>query len=250
MPRPEHPHISEVTQWIASTPWLPARQFHAMAVEKWGLEDAPALRTIANALREVRKTASQPASVESESLTAGECPECLGYGKFWQASVWIRGDKSIHTTSNEPRLFPADGQPTDAIKESGLGYSECGYCVGTGYIGTPATRTPVWEEPEEEALATAPKECPECFGEIWDDECQCSIEEAEADPPEVAVPTPTDSIVDQLIEDAANDPTAIVSDDVAERVNPAPPEIVVDMDLSGMNLPDMPKFVTSNEVEL
>ena len=64
------------------------------------------------------------------------------------------------------------------------------------------------------------------------------------------MPTPTDSIVDQLIEDAANDPTAIVSDDVAERVNPAPPEILVDMDLSGMNLPDMPKFVTSNEVEL
>jgi hypothetical protein len=136
----------------------------------------------------------------------------------------------------------------------------CGTCVGTGYIGTPATRTPVWEQPEEEALATAPKECPECLGEIWDDECQCPVEgipstkrtpfeEAEA-AGKVAVPTPTDSIVDQLIEDAANDPTAIVSDDVAERVNPAPPEILVDMDLSGMNLPDMPKFVTSNEVEL
>jgi hypothetical protein len=227
-----------------------------MAVEKWGLEDAPALRTIANALREVRKADSTPVSVESEPLTAGECPECLGYGKFWQAAVWIRGDQSIHSMAKDHHLFPADGKPTirvspDERNMDALGRQDCKRCFGTGYIGTPATRTPVWEEPEEEALEIhAPKECPECLGEIWDDECQCPVEEAEADPPEVAVPTPTDTIVDQLIEDAANDPTVIVSDDVAERVNPAPPEILVDMDLSGMNLPDMPKFVTSNEVEL
>ena len=247
MPRPEHPHISEVTQWIASTPWLPARQFHAMAVEKWGLEDAPALRTIANALREVRKTTSSPVSVESESLTAGECPECLGYGHFWRGVFWMHGDGQVAYPSQ--RMGTKGDLLTDPKPVTMK--MTCARCVGTGYIGTPATRTPVWEQPEEEALEIhAPKKCPECLGEIWDDECQCPVEEAEADPPEVAVPTPTDSIVDQLIEDAANDPTAIVSDDVAERVNPAPPEIVVDMDLSGMNLPDMPKFVTSNEVEL
>jgi hypothetical protein len=246
MPRPEHPHIPEVKRWIAANPTASGRETHEWAVGEWGVDAAPALRTIANALREER--ASQPASVESESLTAGECPECLGYGKFWQAAVWIRGDKSIHSMAKDHHLFPADGKPTiqvspDERNMGALGRQDCKRCFGTGYIGTPATRTPIWEEAELE-------QCSECLGEIEDGVCQCSVEEAEADPPEVAVPTPTDNIVDQLIEDAANDPTAIVSDDVAERVNPAPPEIVVDMDLSSMDLPDMPEFVTSNEVEL
>jgi len=221
-----------------------------MAVEKWGLEDAPALRTIANALREVRKADSQSVSVESEPLTAGECPECLGYGHFWRGVFWMHGDGQVAYPSYTTGSGSCKGDLLTDPKPVTMKMT-CERCVGTGYIGTPATRTPVWEQPEEEALEIhAPKECPECLGEIWDDECQCPVEEAEADPPEVAVPTPTDTIVDQLIEDAANDPTVIVSDDVAERVNPAPPEILVDMDLSGMNLPDMPKFVTSNEVEL
>ena len=250
MPRPEHPHIPEVKRWIAANPTVSGREAHEWAVAEWGVDAAPALRTIANALRETlrEKQASQPVSVETESLTAGECPECLGYGHFWRGVFWMHGDGQV--AYPRQRITPPMGTKGDLLTDPKPVTMKmtCERCVGTGYIGTPATRTPVWEEPEEEALATAP-----------DDEClckgclvygECSVEEAEADPPEVAVPTSTDSIVDQLIEDAANDPTAIVSDDVAERVNPAPPEIAVDMDLSGMNLPDMPKFVTSNEVEL
>ena len=236
MPRPEHPHIPEVKRWIAANPTVSGREAHEWAVGEWGVDAAPALRTIANALREERASIFQPVSVETESLTAGECPECLGYGHFWRGVFWMHGDGQV--AYPRQRITPPMGTKGDLLTgpKPVTMKMTCERCVGTGYIGTPATRTPVWEEPEEEALATAPKECPD--------------EEAEADPPEVAVPTSTDSIVDQLIEDAANDPTAIVSDDVAERVNPAPPEIAVDMDLSGMNLPDMPKFVTSNEVEL
>ena len=269
MPRPEHPHIQEVKNWITRDIANPhsGSVYHEMAVERWGAEDAPALRTISNALREVResadsKWASQPASVESEPLDAGECPECLGYGKFWQASVWIRGDKSIHSMAKDHHLFPADGKPTiqvssDERNMGALGRSYCKRCFGTGYIGTPATRTPVWE------AVPVMDTCPECLAEIEDGECQCTVE-AEVETTlqglaEIASSNPdlkpvadrvASEIADQLIEDAANDPTAIVSDDVAERVNPAPPEIVIDMDLSSMDLPDMPEFVASNEVEL
>jgi len=261
MPRPEHPHIPEVKRWIAANPTASGRETHEWAVGEWGVDAAPALRTIANALREER--ASQPASVESEPLTAGVCPECLGYGKFWQAAVWIRGDQSIHSMAKDHHLFPADGKPTiqvspDERNMGALGRQDCKRCFGTGHIGTPATRTPVWEQPEPEF-----QQCPECLAEIEDGECQCTVE-AEVETTlqglaEIASSNPdlkpvadrvASEIADQLIEDAANDPTAIVSDDVAERVNPAPPEIVVDMDLSSMDLPDMPKFVTSNEVEL
>ena len=101
MPRPEHPHIEEVKGWIAddfreNEGPKSGTAYHDKAVALWGVKDAPALRTVANALRDVREATrlgkrennamsywlkeepAPPKPVESESLTAGECPECLG----------------------------------------------------------------------------------------------------------------------------------------------------------------------------
>ena len=211
MPRPEHPHIEEVKGWIAddfreNEGPKSGTAYHDKAVALWGVKDAPALRTVANALRDVREATrlgkrennamsywlkeepAPPKPVESESLTAGECPECLGYGHFWRGIFFMRGDSQVWKPTALSHGGPLTARELGELRDSGSLFEAtasgeqvdkvtCGTCVGTGYIGTPATRTPVWEQPEEEALATAQKKCPECLGEIWDDECQCPVED-------------------------------------------------------------------------
>ncbi len=247
MPRPEHPHIQEIKDWIGRDIANPSRYvhsgsvYHEAAVQKWGAIDAPALRTIANALREVRGEAD--ISVESEPLTAGECPECLGYGHFWMGLFLMRGDSQVWKSTAKSHGGPltthqlamlAEGVQNNAFAK---GKVVCGSCTGTGYIGTPATRIPEWEVTVTDELAQLDDTMAEAK-ETLKELVEISSEAPDLKP---VADSLADAIVNELVNELDADMDTIITDDVANRM--MPPLVTIDIDLEGMDMPEMPDFI-------